>query len=191
MQGTLLKDKSIPDYEYFKWFYVSICELKETALMFFNEILFNLPVINRITVNKRNLEILEKERREKSIAIYNYGSIDTIINNLEGSIDFKGKRNSKPSNKEIVELIIENFKNQIESNGLFKLLYESKHKKKLRHERTAQQLFFSVAQIFCLANDLDVSPETNSGLGSVDFKFSKGATSKINVEIKIFKPPRT
>ena len=56
-------------------------------------------------------------------------------------------------------------------------LYDGKTKK-LRHESSAQLLFFSVAQIYCLANNIDVSPETDSGNGSVDFKFSNGYNNK-------------
>ncbi|MEO9022788.1 MAG: hypothetical protein ABI237_18060 [Ginsengibacter sp.] len=173
------KVKVKPEYDYIKWFYIAICSLKSEAEIYFNEILFNLPIFDKAEVNKRNLELLEKDRKEKIINIYNYGNIDTIINNLEKT----NKPLTKLNNKKIVEIVIENFKKQIENNGLSKLLYEGKEKK-LRHENSAQQLFFSVAQIFCLANDLDVSPETNSGSGSVDFKFSKGAINKINVEIK-------
>lgn len=180
-QGGIIKPKFLPDYEYFKWFYIGLCSLKGDAEIYFNEMLFNLPVFNKIELNKRNLELLEADRKEKIVNIYNYGNIDTIINNLNEAQDNSSK--SKLTNVEIVESIILNFKRQIEDNGLFKLLYEGKEKK-LRHENSAQQLFFSVAQIFCLANDLDVSPETNSGAGSVDFKFSKGAFNKINVEIK-------
>lgn len=174
------RPKFTPDFDYFKWFYIAICSLKSDAAIYFNEILFNLPIFNQTEVNRRNLELLELERKDKIINIYNYGNIDTIINNLETA---SNTQTSNLSNTEIVELIIENFKRQIEHNGLFKLLYEGQERK-LRHESTAQQLFFSVAQIFCLANDLDVSPETNSGSGSVDFKFSKGATNRINVEMK-------
>lgn len=173
------KIKVKPKYEYVKWFYIALWTLKSDAEIYFNEILFNLPIFDQAEVNKRSLELLEEERREKIVNIYNYGSIDTIINNLEKV----STPNSKISNKGIVESIIENFKKQMEINGLSKLLYEGKEKR-LRHESTAQQLFFSVSQLFCLANDLDVSPETNSGLGSVDFKFSKGSRNKINVEVK-------
>lgn len=176
------RPKYKPDFEYFKWFYIALCSLKSDAAIYFNEILFNLPIFNQTEVNRRNLELLELERKDKIVNIYNYGNIDTIINNLEKIVS-SNSQTSNLSNAEIVELIIENFKRQIEHNGLFKLLYEGQERK-LRHESTAQQLFFSVAQIFCLANDLDVSPETNSGSGSVDFKFSKGAINKINVEIK-------
>lgn len=189
MKGTILEDKTIPDYEYFKWFYIALCGLKQEALIFFNEILFNLPVLNRITVNKRNLELIEKTQKEKSIAIYNYGNIDTLINRLGNLSISKNSTIKGVSNQKIVEKIIDNFKRQIENNGLAKLLYETKDKK-LRHENTAQQLFFSVSKIFCLANDLDVSPETNSGSGSVDFKFSSGSKNKINVEIKYSNHPR-
>lgn len=182
-QRAIYKPKYTPDYEYFKWFYIGICSLKSDAKIYFNEILFNLPVFNQVELNKRNLELLEVDRKEKIVNIYNYGNIDTIINNLNEAENNSKKGKRKLTNDEVVETIIFNFKRQIEDNGLFKLLYEGKEKK-LRHENSAQQLFFSVAQIYCLANDIDVSPETNSGAGSVDFKFSNGAFNKINVEIK-------
>ncbi len=170
------------DFDYFKEFYSAICSVLGDAEIFLNEILFNLPLLQRSQINQRNLELLEK-RRSNTINIVNYGNIDSVIKNLDQRDYESGNTSHRLTNQEVVESIIKNFKRQIEDNGLFKLLYEGREKK-LRHESTAQQLFFSVAQIYCLANDLDVSPETNSGMGSVDFKFSHGAKDKINVEIK-------
>lgn len=167
------------EYDYFKWFYVTICILKIDANIFFNEMLFNLPLLEKADSQTKNIDKLKRERNDKVIQIYNFGTIDTLVNNLE---DNKEKLKGL-SHLEVVEQIISHFKRQIENNGLFKLLYEGPQKK-LRHENSAQQLFFSVAQIFCFANDLDISPETNSGAGCVDFKFSKGMDKKINVEIK-------
>jgi hypothetical protein len=48
-------------------------------------------------------------------------------------------------------------------------------------------LFFAVANILCSANDIDISPETNSGGGPVDFKFSKGYAGRVLVEVKLSK----
>lgn len=54
-----------------------------------------------------------------------------------------------------------------------------------RRERAAQLLFFAVANVICAVNDIDISPETNSGGGPVDFKFSSGFKGHVVVEIKL------
>ncbi len=48
-------------------------------------------------------------------------------------------------------------------------------------------IFFAVADTFCKANDIDIAPETNPGGGPVDFRFSKGYTNRVLVEIKLSK----
>lgn len=176
------------EQEFFKWFYIAICSLKTEAEIFLNEVLFDLPVFDKSQLSSRNKDILEEKNRQQIVHIYNSGNINSIINSVNTDISQKEEIDDKQNNYEIVSSIIDNFRNQIENNGLNKLLYDSKTKK-LRHESSAQLLFFSVAQIFCLANDIDVSPETNSGNGSVDFKFSKGFYNKINVEIKYSNHP--
>jgi hypothetical protein len=54
-----------------------------------------------------------------------------------------------------------------------------------RYEKAAQLLFFAVAEAYCRANDIDISPETDSGGGPVDFKFSTGYTGRYLVELKL------
>ena len=41
--------------------------------------------------------------------------------------------------------------------------------------------------MFCKANNIDISPETNMGGGPVDFKFSHGYSKRLLVEIKLSK----
>lgn len=84
--------------------------------------------------------------------------------------------------RETVLKICAHFGKLIESNGLFKLLYD-KHRK-LKPEKAAQLLFFGVADAYCRANDLDLSPECDSGRGPVDFKISSGSALRFNVELK-------
>ena len=83
----------------------------------------------------------------------------------------------------IVEKICEHFKVLIEDNQLCKLLYDRDGKRKL--ESAAQLLFFGIANAYCLANNIDISPESDAGRGPVDFKFSNGANSKVLVEVKL------
>lgn len=82
----------------------------------------------------------------------------------------------------IVMEILDLFKVQVEDRGLWKELWFENSPK---HENTVQNLFFSMATAFCEAHDLDITPEANAGNGPVDFKISKGNTSKVIVEFKL------
>lgn len=84
---------------------------------------------------------------------------------------------------EIATLIVGQFRHLIENCGLNKELY--KENRQPRHEPTSQRLFFAVAYSYCKANDLDISPEIDTGTGAVDFKFSSGFNARTLVEIKL------
>ena len=80
--------------------------------------------------------------------------------------------------------ICDYFKNFIENNKGYELLFEEKTKKP-RKELSSQLLFFAISQTYCETHNLDISPETNSGRGPVDFKISRGSKEKILVEMKL------
>lgn len=80
--------------------------------------------------------------------------------------------------------VVAQFRSLVEDNNLWELLWNGHEP---RHERAAQLLFFAVANVICAVNDVDISPETNSGGGPVDFKFSTGFSGRILVEIKMSK----
>ena len=84
---------------------------------------------------------------------------------------------------DLVKSIIYEFKILIEDKGIWKELWSEEGKP--RKEKAVQRLLFTVAYSYCKANDLDLSPETDSGNGPVDFKISKGFNKKIVVEIKL------
>lgn len=88
---------------------------------------------------------------------------------------------------EIVLKIVNQFCFLVEDKGLWKELW---HGVKRRPEKSAQRLFFAVAYSYCEANNLDVSPEMDTGTGVVDFKFSVGAKAKVMVEIKLSDNPK-
>lgn len=83
---------------------------------------------------------------------------------------------------EVVERIIEEFRFHIEERRLSEMLY---HNGKPKHEHAAQMLFFTVAHAYCKANDLDLTPEADTGNGPVDFKVSAGFRNRAVVEIKL------
>ncbi|MDP2298732.1 MAG: chromosomal replication initiator DnaA [Pseudolabrys sp.] len=90
-------------------------------------------------------------------------------------------KNAKTLRK-VVDEILEHFKQLVEHNGINFLLWDDK---KPRKEKAAQRLFFAVADVYCKANNVDISPECDSGGGPVDFKFSSGYSGRILVEIKL------
>lgn len=93
----------------------------------------------------------------------------------------KYKKLSTKNLIEIVKKICNHFELLIEDNGLNELLWFNN---KLRHERFAQKIYFGIADSYCRANNLDLSPETNSGRGPVDFKISTGYNARVLVEVK-------
>lgn len=89
---------------------------------------------------------------------------------------------SGPGLKRVVDLIAVQFKQLVEHNDLSRLLWDGS---KPRSEKSAQLVFFGVADSYCKANNLDISPEVNSGGGPVDFKFSSGYAGRLLVEMKL------
>jgi len=82
----------------------------------------------------------------------------------------------------VVEQIIGQFKFLIEDRRLSEELYAHGRP---RPEKAVQRLFFAVAHAYCKANNLDVTPEADTGNGPVDFKVSLGFTGRVLVEIKL------
>lgn len=100
-----------------------------------------------------------------------------------GLIKAPAKKNQDTLRATVLD-IVEQFRSLVEDNNLWELLWNGTDP---RHERAAQLLFFAVANVICAVNDVDISPETNSGGGPVDFKFSTGFSGRILVEIKLSK----
>lgn len=89
--------------------------------------------------------------------------------------------NKKPI--EIVSTICNQYQDLIENNGMWKFFHnnDGTHKQ----ESFAQMLFFAIPHSYCEANNLDISPECDSGNGPIDFKIGKGFMDKINIEMKL------
>lgn len=86
---------------------------------------------------------------------------------------------------ETVKKIIDQFSFLIEKRDLWRELYTDVSYSKPRFEKSSQRLFYSIAMSYCDSNDLDISPEADTGRGPVDFKISKGKEKKILVELKL------
>lgn len=84
---------------------------------------------------------------------------------------------------QVVTQIIEQFRFLVEERRFSEELYQ--HNGGPRPEKSAQRLFFAIAYAYCKANNLDITPEADTGNGPVDFKVSQGFTSRVLVEIKL------
>lgn len=73
------------------------------------------------------------------------------------------------------------FQHHVENGNLWEELWIGDQPKK---ERAAQLIYYALADCFCMANNVDVSPEANMGGGPIDFKFSKGYNARVLVEMK-------
>ena len=96
--------------------------------------------------------------------------------------------NELPTADEVFAVVLQichQFKQAVENNGLHTLLYRDPASQTPKHEEASQKLFFGIANAYCSANNLDLSPETNSGRGSVDFKISAGFHNRVVVETKL------
>jgi hypothetical protein len=93
-----------------------------------------------------------------------------------------GRKLSLSDVKEVVQAITDRFKILVEDKGLWKEFWAGK---KNRPEAAAQRLFYAIADSYCKANDIDLTPEASAGNGPVDFKASVGSSKKVLVEIKL------
>ncbi|WP_339272569.1 hypothetical protein NYE54_14210 [Paenibacillus sp. FSL K6-1330] len=84
---------------------------------------------------------------------------------------------------EHIESIINYYVHSITLKDAYKLLWNDNDLAK--KEKSAQQLFNFMSGIYCEDNNIDITPEAETGRGPVDFKFSFGNAFKTLVEIKL------
>jgi hypothetical protein len=97
-------------------------------------------------------------------------------------LNIKNIQISETGLKDCVTKIIEQFQFLVEEKGLNKLFWKAKNEP--NKEKIVQMIFFAVAYSYCKANNIDISPEMDTGNGNVDFKFSHGFSKRLIVEIK-------
>ena len=112
----------------------------------------------------------------------------SFADRLENEFPFKIEKPATLDYAEVlkvVDKIIEQFTYLIENRDIWKELYTDDGTPRL--EKSAQRLFYITALSYCQANNLDITPEAETGRGPVDFKFSQGILGRILVEIKLSK----
>ena len=151
-----------------------------------------LKNINRLNDIIRNYKNLKGEP-------YDFKGIDAKCENAD--IEIEEKLVNYPLNLlkyktlktlqdviQLVHVICNQYKSLIENNRMYQLIYDNNDK--IREEKYAQLLFYTVACSYCDANDIDLSRESNCGIGALDFKLSQGNHAKIAIEIKYSSNPK-
>lgn len=82
----------------------------------------------------------------------------------------------------VVREIIDQFRDLIENKNISALLWNGSVPRK---EKAAQLVFYAIAEAYCRSNNIEIAPETHSGGGPVDFRFSKGFNARYVVELKL------
>lgn len=78
--------------------------------------------------------------------------------------------------------IVAEFKHSVEEEGLWQLLWDGSRAKP---ELASQLLFRGIVKHYCIANNIDLSREIETGRGPVDFKFSLGYANRALLEAKL------
>lgn len=81
----------------------------------------------------------------------------------------------------VVHDSVELFRRHVEKGNLWEELWVNEQPKR---ERASQLIYYAIADAFCKANNIDISPEANMGGGPIDFKFSHGYHARVLVEMK-------
>ena len=88
----------------------------------------------------------------------------------------------------LVEQLVSEYRHYVEEMGGWRLLWNDEGTN--RSEAAAQRLFLVIVQGYCRANDIDVAPETNIGVGAVDFKVTRGYALRALLELKLARNTR-
>lgn len=109
-----------------------------------------------------------------------------VINELIGKepLPLAAKEDSQEAVLYIARQVCLHFKKMVEDNRMSELLY---YKGRFKDEKAVQRLFLMMADGYCKISGIDISAETDYGMGPVDFKFSNGYHSKVLLEMKLAK----
>lgn len=110
-----------------------------------------------------------------------YAATDAWVRQNPLAINFTDEREFSA----FLTAIIGEFRNFVENNGGWELLWNENETPKQEH--ASQLLFLGVVKHYCKANNVDITAEANIGRGPVDFKVSSGYACRALIELKLAK----
>jgi hypothetical protein len=130
--------------------------------------------------NPARLKRIVDSYKRSSVEPFNiYSNIDYLISSLLNELSFPEE--PEASSSEAAHHIVERYKEWVEYHRGSEVLADVTSRK---GEKTIQKTLYATAMDYCDINNIDISPETDSGRGPVDFKISRG-TDKTVIEIKL------
>jgi hypothetical protein len=84
----------------------------------------------------------------------------------------------------VIDSMVNQFKLFVVDNSGYKLLWDDS-KTKGKKEEACQLLLYGIVKNYCVANNIDITRESNVGRGPVDFKFSYGYNDRALLEVKL------
>lgn len=142
------------------------------------------------TSSKEDFELFLETVKENvsfydpNIDLLSYYKLKEILANGFGDLSSKTTYDLQRGPGEIRRVVLETidvFKHHVENGNLWEEFWVGNKPKK---ERAAQLIYYAIADSFCRANNIDISPEANMGGGPVDFKYSTGYKARVLVEMK-------
>lgn len=130
-------------------------------------------------INSANIQPYDLDRDPKGVVAW-HRAHEIIAREYPLALTLTGPPSSDAAIA-LVKMIIEQFRILVEERGLWKVLWSDDRP---RNEKNSQMIFYAIADAYCKANNLDVTPEAETGAGPVDFKFSSGYAIRVIVEIK-------
>lgn len=135
--------------------------------------------------NPNRIERIIDSYKKSTVAPYNiYSDINYLIQVLLNEIEVKS--DTETTSLEAAIFIVTCYKEWVEYHKGNIVLSEIDSKKA---EKTVQRTLHSTAIAYCKQNDWDLSPETDSGRGPVDFKISRGHDKTV-IEVKLTSNPQ-
>lgn len=128
---------------------------------------------------KRAILSLKKLLKNDGYFLESKGASFEVIP-LDGELSHRNKEDVYLT----MEYICDRFKESVE-NDLWRNIYLDEKMTQAKNETKVQPLFKTIASIYCLQKDLDITAEALTPRGPVDFKFSRGFKKISLVEIKM------
>lgn len=134
-----------------------------------------------IFANPQKLErIITAYRNSKAEPFNIFSDTEYLVNYLSSTISFN--TNAQQINSfEASKYILSEYQHWIEYNRGALVLCDSSSRKA---ESAVQRTIHATAKIYCKEHNWDISPETDTGRGPVDFKISRG-NDKTVIEVKL------
>ncbi len=140
---------------------------------------------NCVVVENEKVKVLDKNEAVGELDFFGAEQIEDFIRNHPLSLRIK---ETAEGINNLMSVLCNQFKVVIESNRMYKLLYNQDGS--FKGEDAVQQLFFVMAVGYCKCFNIDMSRESDTGIGLLDFKFSRGYECKVVLEIKLASNPQ-